>query len=257
MLVNDPAADTQENDTQSETAVARVGNGPKLVATFNDSGSLGVGSSVHFTGYATSSDDGATWVDRGALPESDFGDVGDPSITYLAKNNSVVVATLTCGDTECGAPGYGAQIFRSSDAGVSFATPVLADFGADAVVDKEWIAADNFAGSASSGAGNLYLMARDFGAANAMRLTRSVDGGATWSAPIAIASGGQGAYVLVGPDHSVYGSGSATRTCCTCAGRRIRVHRSDRRPVSGDSPTRPRMATLASRAARDRTRSCT
>ena len=100
-LVNDPAADTQENDTQSETAVARVGNGPKLVATFNDSGSLGVGSSVHFTGYATSSDDGATWVDRGALPESDFGDVGDPSITYLAKNNSVVVATLTCGDTEC------------------------------------------------------------------------------------------------------------------------------------------------------------
>ena len=87
---------------------------------------------------------------------------------------------------------------------MSFATPVLADFGADAVVDKEWIAADNFAGSASSGAGNLYLMARDFGAANAMRLTRSVDGGATWSAPIAIASGGQGAYVLVGPDHSVY-----------------------------------------------------
>lgn len=203
-LVNDPAADTQENDTQSETAVARVGTGPKLVAVFNDSGSLGTGASVHFTGYATSSDSGATWVDRGALPESDLGDVGDPSITYLAKNDSVVTATLTCGDTECGAPGYGAQIFRSSDAGVSFAAPVLADFGADAVVDKEWIAADNFPGNASSGAGNLYLMARDFGAANAMRLTRSVDGGATWSPPIAIADGGQGAYVLVGPDHSVY-----------------------------------------------------
>jgi hypothetical protein len=65
------------------------------------------------------------------------------------------------------------------------------------------MAVDNFAGD---GNGNVYLVVRDFGPGSGIYFFRSTDSGDTFgpSGGTLITSGGQGAYVTVGPDHSVY-----------------------------------------------------
>jgi hypothetical protein len=79
--------------------------------------------------------------------------------------------------------------------------------GKTGIQDKEWIAVDNFAGP---GQGNVYLVERDFGGGNGIYFYRSLDDGLTFGPSggtlIAAATGFnvQGAYVAVGPDHSVY-----------------------------------------------------
>lgn len=197
-LVNDPSADATALDTQSETTIVRVGTQSVLVSAFNDSGSYGV-TSNHFTGYATSVDGGSTWVDRGALPASDAGDAGDPVLAYSAKTNTVMLTTLRFND------GAGVQVFRSTSSGTTFNAPVNAYTGLspNTGLDKQWIAVDNFTGT---GYGNSYVLARDFGPCSCMLFSHSTDDGLTWgpSGGLAIASGGQGAFVVVGPDHSVY-----------------------------------------------------
>src|SRR5262245_36648766 len=68
--------------TQSETAIAAFGN--TVVVGFNDSGSNSGGSNK-FTGFARSTDGGATFTDGGTLPTNPGGDAGDP---VLARNDS-------------------------------------------------------------------------------------------------------------------------------------------------------------------------
>src|SRR5207244_3437592 len=66
-----------------------------------------------------------------------------------------------------------------------------------------WITVDNAAGS---GQGTVYATFTRFASGLFDRgtyLTRSTDGGNTWSAPLAL-GGSQGSYVTVGPDHAVY-----------------------------------------------------
>ena len=199
-LVNDPLADPGLQDTQSETTVVRVGSSDNLVASYNDSGSFTSPDVVQFTGYSTSADGGRTWTDRGALPANPLGDLGDPVLAYSARADAVLLTTLECVSPSCEDVGPGVQVFTSNDAGVSFGTPTAANFDAESAIDKEWIAADNFPGSRF---GTLYLMARDFGIGGGMELLRSIDDGATWTSPIHIADGGQGAFVTVTPDHAV------------------------------------------------------
>ena len=199
-LVNDPSADTTPQDTQSETTVVRVGDSDNLVAAYNDSGSF-TSPPVQFTGYSTSADGGRSWTDRGALPVSPLGDLGDPVLAYSARTNAVLMVTLQCSDANCENVGPGVQFFTSTDAGVTFGAPTSAPFGNDSIIDKEWIAVDNYAGSDPFG--NVYVMARDFGFDGDMKFIRSVDDGASWEPPVHIADGGQGAFVTVTPDHAV------------------------------------------------------
>src|SRR5262249_37622993 len=97
------------------------------------------------------------------------------------------------------------QVFRSNNDGASFLPPVNGAPGR-AGVDKEWITVDNFAGP---GQGNVYLVFRDFAGGNGIYFTRSLDNGTTYvpAGGTLIASGAagnvQGAFVAVGPDHSV------------------------------------------------------
>jgi hypothetical protein len=201
-LVNNPNADTTQRDTQSETTLV-LGSGANIVAAFNDSGSSLSG--PHFTGFSRSTNSGASWTDQGTLPASANGDVGDP---VLARNNftgTTYLSTLRF----AGTPGI--QVFRSTNDGATFTAPVNGVPGlvAGNFADKEWMTVDNFAGP---GAGNIYLAYRLFGAgaSDGIRLTRSINGGATWSPAagtlIAAAGAGnvQGAWVTVGPDHTLY-----------------------------------------------------
>src|SRR5262245_15594150 len=178
--------------TQSETAIAAFGN--TVVVGFNDSGS-NAGGTNKFTGFARSTDGGATFTDGGTLPTNPGGDAGDP---VLARNNStgrLYFATL-------GFSVDNIQVFRSDDNGATWTAPVNGTPGGGAE-DKEWITVDNFAGP---GNGNVYLVSRRFGAGPGIYFFRSTDHGATYgpTGGTLIVTGSQGAFVAVGPDHSVY-----------------------------------------------------
>ena len=69
--------------------------------------------------------------------------------------------------------------------------------------DKQWMAVDNFAGS---GNGNVYLISRRFSGTPGIYMFRSTDNGSTFvpNSGTQLWTGGQGAFVAVGPDHSVY-----------------------------------------------------
>jgi FG-GAP-like repeat len=179
--------------TQSETSLVVFGN--TIVAGFNDSGS-NAGATNHFTGWSRSTDGGATWTDGGALPNSSAGDAGDPVLARDNTSGRIYFATLGFTDDNV------IQVFRSTDNGATWLAPVNGTPGG-ASEDKDWITVDNFAGS---GNGNVYLVARNFGAGNGIYLTRSTDGGATFgpSGGTLIVSGMQGAFVTVSPDHSVH-----------------------------------------------------
>src|SRR5215831_5159445 len=193
-LVNNNAGSTGTAFfTQSETTLVAFGN--TVVVGFNDSGSNSGGTNK-FTGFARSTDGGATFTDGGTLPTNPNGDAGDP---VLARNNStgrIYYATLQFS-------GSGIRVFRSDDNGATWAAPVQGAPGKSGFQDKEWITVDNFAGA---GAGNVYLVARDFGVGNGIYFFRSTDNGATFgpSGGTLITPGFQGAFVAVGPDHSVY-----------------------------------------------------
>lgn len=194
-LTNNNGGSTGTNAfTQSETAITAFGN--NVVVAFNDSGSA-AGGSNKFTGFARSTDGGATFTDGGTLPTNPTGDAGDP---VLARNNStgrIYLATL-------GFSGSGTiQVFRSDDSGTTWMAPVNGTPGGSSE-DKEWIAVDNFAGP---GNGNVYLVSRRFGGvAPGIYFFRSTDNGATFSPNLGtlLVAGMQGAFVAVGPDHSVY-----------------------------------------------------
>ena len=194
VLVNDPSLDTSQY-TQSETSITLAGPGNVVVA-YNNSRLYSNPGSLHFTGWSNSTDDGASFTDRGALPASSNGDVGDPVLVYDSTSGDVYLATLMFN-------GSGIQVFKSTDGGVSFGAPVNAAPGKSGFQDKPWLAIDNHAGT---GQGNLYLVERDFGTGDGIYFYSSTDGGTTWgpNGGTLIASGNQGAFVAVGPSHEVY-----------------------------------------------------
>src|SRR5499426_309626 len=181
--------------TQSETAIVAFGN--TVVVGFNDSGSNSGGTNK-FTGFARSTDGGATFTDGGTLPTNPGGDAGDP---VLARNNTtgrIYFATL-------GFSVNTIQVFRSDDNGATWMAPVNGTPGGSSE-DKEWITVDNFAGP---GNGNVYLVSRRFGGSGGgpgIYFFRSTDHGATFGPTngTQIVPGAQGAFVAVGPDHSIY-----------------------------------------------------
>ncbi len=185
--------------TQSEATLAAFGS--TVVIGFNDSGSNNTASNK-FTGFARSTDGGATFTDGGTLPTNANGDAGDPVMARHNASGRLYFATLQFA-------GAGVDVFESDDGGVSWSAPVQGapgKAGGSFSQDKEWIGVDNFSGS---GNGNVYLVERDFGSGNGIYFFRSTDNGTTFGplggTLIAAAGSGnvQGAFVTVAPDHSV------------------------------------------------------
>lgn len=192
VAVNNRTADTTVSDTQSETTLV-LGSGNNVLVSFNDSGS-NIAPNASFTGIARSTDGGVSFTDQGRLPASAVSDAGDP---VYARNNvtgRIVVATLGFND------GAVLPAFRTDNDGASYLAPVDCD-GGGTNNDKEWITCDNFPGA---GQGNFYNFYRDFGGGGGMSLVRSTDGAATWSSRQLLEAGGQGAWVSVAADHTVY-----------------------------------------------------
>ena len=193
LVNNNNGATSTSRFTQSETSVIAFGN--NVVIGYNDAGSIATAGG-HFTGWSYSSDGGVTFTDGGTLPNSAAGDAGDPVLVRNNTTGRIYFITLGFNNPNV------IQVFHSDNNGVSWSAPVNGTPGGS-IEDKPWVEVDNFAGS---GNGNIYLLSRRFGAGGGIYFFRSTDNGATFgpTGGTLIVSGLQGAYIAVGPDHSVY-----------------------------------------------------
>jgi hypothetical protein len=121
--VNNPALDTHQPDqtTQSETTIAVAGS--NVVVGYNDSQQSGLflTAGASLTGYAYSTDRGASFTDAGALPNAgDFVNVGDP---WLATDRA---GNVYYGNLAFDALNYNLDIAvaKSTDGGKTFGAPV-------------------------------------------------------------------------------------------------------------------------------------
>jgi hypothetical protein len=223
VLVNNPAEDTvPKQDIQSETAIV-LGANSNIVVAYNDDGTTTYPTPLNPTlaGYSLSANTGASFTDQGQFPSSPpYWAYNDPvlarssgtgtifmSIGSIDTNNSPVVSPLLAGDR--------VLIYRSVDNGVTFLPPVNGTPGFVPGVDeadKPWMTVDNYPGL---GYGYAYLAWTDFTVKNngstvdsGIHFTRSTDDGETWGpsggVPLVTDKFGQGAFVTVGPDHTVY-----------------------------------------------------
>lgn len=192
ILVNNPAADSTNYDTQSTTAMVRV-SPSVIVVAFQDSGSS-TGNNRHFGGYARSTDGGLTFTDLGSLPDTAPGDEAFPTLARDETSGTIYFSILSWDESTI-------QVFRSTDDGVTFGNPVTVDPGEGGFQSYPRIIVDNNPGP---GSGNVYIGWRNFQTTDNMRFARSTDGGNTWGSIQSMAFQGNGAYLSIGPDHSIY-----------------------------------------------------
>ena len=180
-------------------------NGSTIVAAYQvgriyDGGACAIG-------FSTSTDNGATWT-SGLLPGltkyaggGTFDRATDAAVAYDAQDNVWMISSLVL--TEAGGvKGVGIYTSRSTDGGLTWGTPVAIPNTAGMISpDKNWIVCDNTATSPFYG--NCYTEWDDNGAGNRMEMSRSTDGGLTWSVAATNNNGIIGGQPVVRPDGTV------------------------------------------------------
>ncbi len=194
------ASSTTNHQTQVEPDT--YANGPTIVAAYQvgriyDGGACAIG-------FATSTNNGATWT-NGLLPGiTKWAGSGpndratDASVVYDAKHNAWLISSLTLLEAG-GVHGNAVVTSRSTDGGFTWSRPFTTATGGD--LDKNWIVCDNTATSPFYG--NCYTQWDDHGAGNTLQMSRSTDGGQTWSTPATNNTGVIGGQPLVRPDGTV------------------------------------------------------
>jgi hypothetical protein len=181
-------------------------NGSTIVATYQvgriyDGGACAIG-------FSTSTNNGATWVSgllpsvtRYTVPAGPFDRATDAAVAYDAQDNTWMISSLVLAEAG-GVQGVGILTSRSTDGGLTWGTPVAIPNTAGMVSpDKNWIVCDNTATSPFYG--NCYTEWDDNGAGNRMEMSRSTDGGATWSVAATNNTGIIGGQPVVRPDGTV------------------------------------------------------
>ncbi|MGE4191022.1 MAG: hypothetical protein AB7G12_14145, partial [Thermoanaerobaculia bacterium] len=191
--VSNPAQDVPVSTalTQSETSIAVNPNTGTLCAAWNDAFS-GVSQGTGFSGFGRSTDNGLTWVDKGAVnPTANF-DSGDPSLIWRQVDGKFYYVALKSG---------GLGIYRSDDDCNTFTFVAQVSSGSD---DKEIAAVDNTGGPNN---GRIYVAWTDFGSGAQIFSTFSTNAGASWSPQVALSAPGedvQGAWPVVAPNGDVF-----------------------------------------------------
>ncbi len=168
--VNNPAGDSGSSTTQSETSLAVSGTTGTICSGFNDS-YHGVVQGQGYTGFARSTDGGATFTDGLALGSSSF---GDPAMVWRKTDGNFYFATLHSS---------GLGLYKSTDDCQTFQQAAIIHAGGSD--DKELMAVDN--NPASPYYGNLYVVWTNF-TDGRIWSTTSTNGGTTWGATQGISS---------------------------------------------------------------------
>jgi hypothetical protein len=176
----------------TEVAVFQVGR-------FNNGG-------ANNTGWATTKNNGASWS-HGFLPGTTiystppgpWARISDPSVAYDAQDEVWMVAGLAI---DSSVTGKAVLVSRSTNGGTTWTNPVtVSQGGGSSFYDKEWIACDNTPSSPFYG--NCYVEWDDAGLGGVLRMSRSTNGGQTWSASTVPGSSVIGGQPLVQPNGKV------------------------------------------------------
>ena len=134
------------------------------------------------TGYAVTTDAGATWT-HGVLPgttvfaNGPWARVSDPAVAFDPKRHVWLITSLALNASVSGAA---VIVNRSTTGGTSWSTPVtITNPGGG--LDKDWIGCDE--GATSPHYGNCYVEWDDNGNSNLVYMSTSTDGGLTWGTP--------------------------------------------------------------------------
>jgi len=173
----DPYTNTSSQH-KTEVEPDSFGFGSTIVMTFQVGRFTNGGSSN--VGWATSTDNGATWS-NGFLPRTTvfasppgpYGRVSDPSVAYDAKHGTWLIVTLAL---DSGGGSIGPIASRSTDGGLTWKKPVTVATGS--FPDKTWVVCDNT--PTSPFYGNCYVEWDDNGFGNTVQMNTSTDGGLTW-----------------------------------------------------------------------------
>jgi len=144
-------------------------------------------------GFATSHDGGLTWV-SGPLPgitvfaptPGAFDAASDPSVAFDAAHSVWLISSLPILNSANPTPAV--LVSRSGD-GITWSAPASVAPGQFSN-DKDWIACDDAVSSPYYG--HCYVQWDDPGANLLIHMSRSTDGGVTWSAPANTAGNGLG-----------------------------------------------------------------
>jgi len=179
--------------------------GSTIVATFQGGGRFPDGGSDNI-GWATSTNNGATWT-SGELPGTTqyssppgiWNRISDPSVAFDPKHNVWIIAGLAI---DFGVIGKAVLASRSFDGGLTWQNPVtISQGGGGAFYDKSWIGCDTTATSPFYG--NCYVEWDDAFAGDKFMMSRSTDGGATWSPSTVPNSSVIGGQIVVQPNGTV------------------------------------------------------
>jgi hypothetical protein len=165
-------------------------------------------------GYVRSTNGGSTWAVSGFLPgltstagayadpTSPYISVSDASVAYDTKHGVWLISSLALTPSFTGATVF---VSRSTNGGKTFATPVQipAPPAKKVDLDKNWSVCDNT--PTSPHYGTCYTEFDNFAQNDLLYMSRSTDGGLTWSTPIspAGAPNGDGGQPLVQPSGTV------------------------------------------------------
>ena len=204
VLINDPSGDTPGGTAQAEVSI--VGDGPNLVAAWNDGEGFNTVPNTSTQGYAWSTNAGVTWTDGGAPPVAIVTKwTSDPVLTVDTKRHLFYYSALI--EPTATTNGVGVVAGTFSAGSFSWGTPTTAIAGANSTFafDKQWVACD-------SSSGNVYLVYTTFYVGgDRIDFRSSADFGATWAPGNAktISSSNdagyvQGARVAVGPNGEIH-----------------------------------------------------
>jgi hypothetical protein len=147
---------------------------------FKDAGASGIG-------WATTTDGGQTWS-NGALPglttfstpPGPYDRVSDPSVAYDVAHDVWMISSLALVGTKH-TTGRAVVVSTSTDGGLTWNGPtVVATSKHASDYDKDWVVCDD--GANSPHQGTCYTEWDDFGKGDLLHVSRSLDGGATWTA---------------------------------------------------------------------------
>jgi hypothetical protein len=173
--------------------------GSTVVATFQVGRFTDGGSSN--LGFATTTNNGATWSNGFmpgttiyANPPGTWARISDPTVTYDVKHSAWMIVGLVLDSLPSA---HGLIVNRSLDGGVTWQNPVTVDLN-NGSYDKQWMTCDNTASSPFYG--NCYV---EWAGSSGIMMTRSTDGGLTWTRAHTPFAGGNGGQPLVQNDGKV------------------------------------------------------